>query len=155
MNIDINRDTHILHVFLQYRELNCSLGSLVSKSTTKEDSVLSVPGKSAATELSILPQLVVVFDLTFCWDFCSPRILEQNPQHIWPNLLKFPSLNSLSKVRGGGCINALLQVPGATPAWVRYFSFDRIFVFGFFVIFSSWWFQPIWKILVKMGIFPK
>ena len=21
--------------------------------------------------------------------------------------------------------------------------------------FSSWWFQPIWKILVKMGIFPK
>ena len=22
-------------------------------------------------------------------------------------------------------------------------------------IFTSWWFQPIWKILVKMGIFPK
>ena len=22
-------------------------------------------------------------------------------------------------------------------------------------MFSSWWFQPIWKILVKMGIFPK
>ena len=21
--------------------------------------------------------------------------------------------------------------------------------------YSSWWFQPIWKILVKMGIFPK
>ena len=20
---------------------------------------------------------------------------------------------------------------------------------------SSWWFQPVWKILVKMGIFPK
>ena len=20
---------------------------------------------------------------------------------------------------------------------------------------SSWWFQPIWKILVKMGIFPR
>ena len=70
MNIDINRDTlTYLHVFLQYRELNCSLGSLGSKSTTTEDSILSVPGKSAATELSILPQLVVVFDLTFCWDF--------------------------------------------------------------------------------------
>ena len=25
----------------------------------------------------------------------------------------------------------------------------------FFQIYSGWWFQPIWKILVKMGIFPK
>ena len=23
------------------------------------------------------------------------------------------------------------------------------------VKYTSWWFQPIWKILVKMGIFPK
>ncbi len=24
-----------------------------------------------------------------------------------------------------------------------------------YIYISSWWFQPIWKILVKMGIFPK
>ena len=23
------------------------------------------------------------------------------------------------------------------------------------ICISSWWFEPIWKILVKMGIFPK
>ena len=30
-----------------------------------------------------------------------------------------------------------------------------IFLKPVWPMFSSWWFQPIWKILVKMGIFPK
>ena len=29
------------------------------------------------------------------------------------------------------------------------------YVYVYIYILSSWWFQPIWKILVEMGIFPK
>ena len=53
------------------------------------------------------------------------------------------------------------------PKSWRFGSDDFPFLFGSFsgsmlifqgvmcMLFSSWWFQPIWKIWVKMGIFPK
>ena len=36
---------------------------------------------------------------------------------------------------------------GMNPAWFPMCAIPQMI--------SSWWFQPIWKILVKMGIFPK
>ena len=62
-----------------------------------------------------------------------------------------------------------VEVPWPTPLLGKSLGRDPPFLISKFVrprpvffflavsnhMFSSWWFQPIWKILVKMGIFPR
>ena len=67
----------------------------------------------------------------------------------------------MSTAAGRGHAGHLVSHGTAEPVpWVRWFvkrgSTRWAPAYQFFQMdLSSWWFQPIWKILVKMGIFPK
>ena len=45
--------------------------------------------------------------------------------------------------------------PPNTVDFLQFLRFPPAKLQDFFYVLTSWWFQPIWKILVKMGIFPK
>ena len=81
-----------------------------------------------------------------------------NPS-ISDRMLKFDNHTDFVEVKINnsdhvGAISKFLAGPSFPNLEVIHSNFKAKQI-SLFQAITSWWFQPIWKILVKMGIFPK